>query len=133
MLPVDPVASLARTQFGVISSCQLAELGLDGPAVRRRMASGLLSRALPGVFSFAGGAPSWRQELMAACLWGNVQTPDAWRHRATAVVSHEAAAALHGLDGYAEGPVILTGPRRPQFPGSVIVVHRGMPDRRFIT
>lgn len=121
MVPLEPVTALAQAQFGVLSAAQLAALGLDDSAVRRRVTSGLLKRRLPTVFVFAGAPPSWRQDLKAATLWGE------------AVVSHEAAAALHRLVGFPERPVVLTGLRQPQFKGAAITVHRGVPDRRFVT
>lgn len=85
----------------------------------------------PAVFRAAGAPDTWRQRLMAACLWGTVALPDRWPKGAGAVVSHQAAAALHALDGFPEGPAVITSARQPRFAGSSLTVHRASPDGRF--
>src|SRR5579883_2642116 len=131
MSAVDPVVAIAQRQHGVVKDVQLAALGLSRWGLSRRVRSGLLDCPYPGVYRMAAGARSWRQQLMAACLWGGDTLPEHWPQRATAVVSYEAAAALLELEGFGEGPVVLTGLRQARFHGSEITVHRGKPDRRF--
>jgi very-short-patch-repair endonuclease len=124
-------AALAEGQFGLLSREQLAALGMDRRAVWRRVDAGKLRKVYPGVFRLTGAAPTWRQQLMGACLWANDAGPDAWPRRATAAVSHRAAAALHGLSGFPEQPLELTAGKQPTFPSPRLLVHRGVADPRF--
>lgn len=128
---VDPVVAIAERQLGLVKDVQLLGLGMSRWAIARRVQSGLIESAYPGVYRMAAGLKSWRQELLGACLWANQHLPDDWPGETTAVVSHEAAAALLGLDGFQEGPVVLTTPRLPQFKGSRLTVHRGWAEQRF--
>ncbi|HTN79078.1 MAG TPA: hypothetical protein VMK16_05340 [Acidimicrobiales bacterium] len=91
------VAALAASQHSALGRRQAASLGFTARMAATRLRSGVLSEPVPGVLVFTTAPRSWRQQLMVATL-----------ARAGAVVSHEAAAALHGLDGFAEGPLAVT-------------------------
>jgi Protein of unknown function (DUF559) len=67
----------------------------------QRVSSGRLERLGASVFRVAGSPPTWEQQLVAAVL----------DLGPTALVSHRAAAALHGFDGYERRPVEVTMPR----------------------
>lgn len=93
----DGVARLARAQYGMFSRAQALAVGVTPTVVTARLAAGRWLPVVPGVYSLPGVPPSWRRSLMAACLEAGP----------TAVVSHEAAAALHRLATFRPGPVVV--------------------------
>src|SRR5262245_47873332 len=104
------LAALAATQRQVFTRAQALEAGLTQQAIGRRLASGffvpvgphtLFVPVGPRALRVAGAVLDWRGRLQAAVLDVGDQ----------ALVSGRAAAALHGLDGFVEGPVELLVPR----------------------
>lgn len=93
----EAVAELASRQYGLFSRAQLLALGVTLKVIERRLQSGRWLVVAPGVYSLPGMRQSWRRDLMAACLEAGPG----------AVVSHEAAAALHRLATFAPGPVVV--------------------------
>lgn len=91
------LAELASRQYGLFSRAQAVALGVSSKVIEARLRSARWERVAPGVYAFAGGTPSWRRDLMAACLQAGP----------SGVVSHESAAALHGLATFAPGPVVV--------------------------
>jgi very-short-patch-repair endonuclease len=81
------VAALAGRQYGVVSTEQLREAGLTGPAIRRRVQARRLHPLHRGVYAVGHEALTWRSHLIAAVFACG----------AGAVASHRAAGALHGL------------------------------------
>ena len=102
----------AATNHGIISRTEALGFGMSDRAIDLRLEEGTWIRVLPGVFRVAGHAPTWRGKLHAALLWAG---PEAF-------VSHEAAAALYGIDGFQQGPVVITAPNVHSVPG--VKVHR---------
>ena len=94
------LVELAGRQYGLFSRSQAMTHGATNAVIYRRLAAGRWLQLAPGVYSLPGCAPSWRRSLMLACL-------DAGPG---ATVSHEAAAALHGMTTFAPGPVVITVP-----------------------
>src|SRR5260370_6558054 len=78
---------IAEKQFGLISRDQAIGTGMSERAIGGRLGAGRWRQVLPGVYRLAGAPASWEQSLKAATLWGGEGC----------VVSHRAAAALHGL------------------------------------
>lgn len=62
------IASIARSQHGLISTRQLRELGLDAQAVRRRVAAARLHRVREGVFAVGHARLTASGRLFAAAL-----------------------------------------------------------------
>jgi very-short-patch-repair endonuclease len=89
---------LAGEQHGALSVRQLRECGLDARDVRALVASGHLDQVEPTVFVACGSPDTWFRRLQVGLL---ALGDDAW-------VSHEAAAALLGLDRSTEGAVEFT-------------------------
>jgi very-short-patch-repair endonuclease len=81
------MAALAGKQHGVVCRRQLARIGLDGSAIRRRVAKGRLHRVFPGVYSVGHARLTTEARWMAAVL---ACGPGA-------VLSHLDAAALWGI------------------------------------
>jgi hypothetical protein len=94
------LAALAATQRQVFTRAQALEAGLTPQSIGRRLGGGLFVRVGPRALCFAGTTLDWRGRLQAAVLDLGEE----------ALVSGRAAAALHGLDGFAEGPVELLVP-----------------------
>lgn len=107
-------AKTAARQYGVISSVQLEQDGLDRRAISRRVGSGRLHRIHRGVYAVGHKALSHRARWMAAVLACGEG----------AVLSHRSAAELFTLLPAAVHPVHVTVPfsRRPGHAG--IAVHR---------
>ncbi len=95
------LAATAARQFGVFSQEQAGAAGVDRRGLARRRSSGTIERIGIMSYRFAGQLPSWRQSLMAGLL----------DLGPGAVVSGRAAAALHGFDGFPEGPLEFLVPR----------------------
>jgi very-short-patch-repair endonuclease len=102
----DRIASLLRTQFGLIARAQALAAGLSSSAINRRIASGEWEAVLPGVYLVASHTLDPRGRLLAARLWLG----------ADAVVHGHWAAWLHHLVESPRGPVTLTV-ARPLTPG----------------
>src|SRR5262245_15864850 len=94
------LAALAATQRQVFTRAQALKAGLTQQAIGRRLASRFFVPVGPHTLCFAGAMLEWRGRLQAAVLDVGDE----------ALVSGRAAAALHGLDGFVEGPVELLVP-----------------------
>jgi hypothetical protein len=102
MNDVDRVlARLAASQRQVFTREQAFAEGLTSAALYRRTRDGLFVAHGPRTLRFAGTVLDWRGRLLAGLL----DLGD------DALVSGRSAAALHGLDGFAEGPVEFVVPR----------------------
>jgi Transcriptional regulator, AbiEi antitoxin len=95
------IAALSASQRQVFSRAQALAAGLSRSGLSRRVRGGLYVPIGPQTYHLAGAEPPWRGLLLAGVL----------DLGAGAVVTGRSAAALHGLDGYAEGPVELLVPR----------------------
>jgi predicted transcriptional regulator of viral defense system/very-short-patch-repair endonuclease len=94
------IADLARRQHGVITTRQLAELGLRQRAVSHRAAAGRLHRIHQGVYAVGHPLLSLRGRWMAATLTCG----------SGAVLSHAAAAALWELRATSATTIDVTVP-----------------------
>src|SRR5438093_2829671 len=93
------VTELASRQYGCFSRLQVLAAGADDDLVHRRLAARRWLRAAPGVYALPGWPRSWQRDVWSAFLDVGPQ----------AVVSHEAAARLHGLPLFAgDERVVLT-------------------------
>jgi very-short-patch-repair endonuclease len=95
------VAEIAKRQFGIVTSRQLGEAGIDANAARRRVLAGRLHRLYPGVYAVGHlGLSNEGRWLAAALAFGD-----------RAVVSHRSAAAVWKLLPPPQGPidVMLSG------------------------
>lgn len=114
--PADwALAALASRQHGVVTLSQLADLGLKRSAARARVAQGRLHRIHQGVFAVGHPLLSIEGRWLAAVL---ACGPGA-------VLSHRAAAALHGVRPSSRTAIDVTAPRRTGRARTGIEVHRG--------
>lgn len=89
---------LAATQANVFSRPQALGLGFSPQVVTRRLGSGRWSHEAPGVYGLPGYAPPFPKRLWVAHLAAGPSS----------VVSHEAAAAIHGLAGFPRRLAVVT-------------------------
>jgi very-short-patch-repair endonuclease len=90
----------AELQHGVFTREQALHSGLGARTVARRVASGQWPEVFPGVYRHAATPETRTLRWMAAVLWGGPGT----------LLSHRAAAALYGLDGFGAGALEITTP-----------------------
>lgn len=101
---MDALYAHAAAHHGVVSRAEALALGLSSNQVDYLARKGALVRAGPGVFVVAGAPDSWhRRARIAALTLGGL-------------VSHEAAASLHGIDGFRRAKLEITvaKDRRPR-------------------
>lgn len=108
---------IAGRQFGMLSRSQLLETGFTPAAISWRLHRGVIEEVYPGAYRVAGSRRSWLQDLMAVCLWAGED----------AVVSHRAAAALWGLDGFEEGPLEISASKKHQLRARFRIHVRSVP------
>ncbi|MDP9071345.1 MAG: hypothetical protein M3N68_08680 [Actinomycetota bacterium] len=109
------ISELASRQYGLFSRSQAFECGAGDDRIKQRLHAGRWMAMAPGVYGLPGWPDSWRRRLMLAHLDVG---PDS-------VVSHEAAAALHGVATFGPGRLVLTvahGHHERWSPG--LVVHQ---------
>jgi Transcriptional regulator, AbiEi antitoxin/Protein of unknown function (DUF559) len=109
------VASIAGRQHGVITTAQLAEVGIDKYRLDKRVRAGRLHRLYRGVYAVGHRSLSWRGRWLAAVLAAGDG----------AVLSHTSAVALWEFLRPIQGPVHVTvdaAVRRKHRPA--LVVHR---------
>jgi very-short-patch-repair endonuclease len=94
----DVLAVLASTQYGLFSRAQVLKAGGEDEFIRRRLRMGWWVQQAPGVYGLRGWPDSWRRSLWLAHLDVGPGS----------VISHEAAASLHGFAMCKPGPVVLT-------------------------
>jgi len=105
--------AIAARQQGCVSLEQLRACGLTRHQLAHRVSSGWLERLGPRAFAVGGSPPTWEQQLMAGVL----------DLGPTALVSHRAAAALHGFDGFGRQPIELTSTRSKRGAAGPWTVH----------
>ncbi|MDH3293893.1 MAG: hypothetical protein OER95_06180 [Acidimicrobiia bacterium] len=106
------VAELAASQHGCFSRQQAADNNIGRRRLDRALRDGLVVRELPRVFRFAGAPLTWHSRVGAAVL------------STGGVASHRAAARLHRLDGFDDGPPEITVARGQMPLISGFVLHR---------
>jgi very-short-patch-repair endonuclease len=92
---------LAERQHGLASRAQLLAHGMSPDQIHRRVSSGAWTRVRSGVYRLGPVAESYLQRLAAAVLWFGED----------AVLSHESAAMLWRLPGFAEEVEVSVGSR----------------------
>ncbi|HEX7134646.1 MAG TPA: DUF559 domain-containing protein [Iamia sp.] len=112
------IAERAREQLGHITRTQLLEVGVT-PSSLRTLSNRFLEPVGFRTYRLAGTAPSWRGDVMAACL------------DTGAVASHRTAARLHGLGADLGGGVVelvtTRGPTRHRHPLATVHTTTDLP------
>ena len=110
---LDAIYQLASGQHAAISTHQLRHLGVSAKVQRSMIAAGRFETAATGVVVIAGSANTWYRRLHVGLL---ALGDGAW-------VSHEAAAALLGLDRSSSGLAeftVMRGCRVVKIPGAIV-------------
>lgn len=89
---------LAAGSHSVVTTSDLLRAGLSADQVGHLVRLGVLDRVARGVLRIAASRDTWEQRLCVAVLVGG----------AGAVVSHRAAARLHGIEGFEGAPLEVT-------------------------
>lgn len=98
--PDARASNLMARQHGVAHRRQLLACGLNSKMIQVRVKKGTLMRVHPEVYGITAVSLSWQGRLLASQLWLGERS----------VVSHRAAAALLGLDGFDPELVEITVP-----------------------
>jgi hypothetical protein len=114
------IAATAAKQHGVFSHAQALAAGMTRSAIHHRLATGDWVRVFPGVYRLAGAPQTWAQRLMAAALWAGACEAGG----PVAAVSHRAAAALLGLEGFQRKGIEVSTLRKLAHPPETVVCHR---------
>lgn len=75
--------------------------GMTKSAIGRRVTNGTWRAVLPAVYLLNGASFTWERKARAASLWAG----------RSGALSHETAAALWRLEGFAPGPIVLSTSR----------------------
>jgi len=122
---MDGAGDVAASHHAVLSRTQAAELNLSAGTVRRLKQRGVLAEPAPGALVVHGAPTTWRQRMAVVIASSGGR----------ALVSHRSAAAMHSLEGFAEGirEVITLRGVRLRVPG--VIVHQvsvAVPDEDII-
>lgn len=90
------LSRIASDRHGIVSVAEAADLGLTRAQLRTALRRGDWRSAAPGVLVATGAPATWEQSCALAAL------------ATGGVVSHRAAARLHGLDGFENAVPELT-------------------------
>ncbi len=110
----EHVAALARRQHGLVTLAQLDEIGITRRQRQWRLRTGRWESPYTGVYRIAGIPPSWRSDLLAACLAGE------------GVASHRSAAAVWELPGAHLDRVEIITERWEREQHAGLVVHESL-------
>lgn len=105
--------TIAARQHGVVSRPQALDAGLSSRSIDRRIETGAWIRRLPRVYVLAGSPAGIKQDLWAASHWAGDDS----------IFSHRGAAHLLGFEGFEEGAVELSMPRKTRTPAGWVIVH----------
>lgn len=112
MTRMDALYAHAAAHHGVVSRKEALTLGLTANQVDYLSKKGQLKRAAPRVFVVAGSPRTWQQQARVAAL------------SVDGLVSHAAAARLHGVDGFRRAAIELTVPKSRAPRTSAEILHR---------
>jgi predicted transcriptional regulator of viral defense system len=99
--PFTRIAAAAAGQHGLITTADLRRCGFSSSATSRWVRLGRIERIAPCVYRLASAPSTWHQRALAGVLAG----PE------TTVLSHRAAAALHGMRGFHRDLIEVTSNR----------------------
>jgi hypothetical protein len=108
------VADVARRQHGLVTLEQLDDLGITRRQRQWRLDVGRWETPYTGVYRVGGLPPSWRSDVLAACLAGD------------ATASHRSAAALWGLPGGRRDLVEIITDRWERAQHTGLIVHESL-------
>src|ERR671918_2151921 len=63
------LARIAANQYGLFTSKQAREVGIEDHGIGRRLRSGLIVREHPTVYRYSATPSSFKQQLKAVTLW----------------------------------------------------------------
>ncbi|WP_409493772.1 type IV toxin-antitoxin system AbiEi family antitoxin domain-containing protein [Amycolatopsis sp. cmx-11-12] len=112
---LELLSAFTSSQWGMVTSRQAKQVGVDGVTLHRLEKTGHLDRIRHGIYAATIAVMTEAREEQAAWLMLNAAEP-AWKRPPLdpdgGVVSHESAARLHGLGELVNDRIVLTTPRR---------------------
>lgn len=125
---LEELSQLSSTQWGLVTARQAQELGVGGYDLTRLAEAGLLERIRQGVYAVTSAPLDQAQEVRAEWLALSPGKPAGNRlgDPEDAVVSHRAAATLHGIGDLDAAGVDFTVPSRRQTRQPGVRFHRGV-------
>lgn len=109
------LAEVSSDQWGLLTTAQAGELGVNTTTLVRLVEAGLLMQVRHGVYAVSAGEVTAHQDEKAVWLKLNPGQPG-WRRPKLdldgGVVSHRSAALLHGLGDLVAPRIEMTVPRR---------------------
>jgi len=109
------LGAFTSAQWGMVTSRQAKDAGIDGVTLHRLEKAGHLDRVRHGVYAATVAVVTGAREEQAAWLMLDPAEP-AWKRTPLdpngGVISHESAARLHGLGELVDDRIVLTTPRR---------------------
>lgn len=109
----EVIAELGRSQHSVFLGAQAVERGLTRKMLWTRVAAGRLDRLEQDLYHVSGTPVTWEARLLGHVLSAGEG----------ALVSHRAAAAIWGFEGFPRGTPELTVPRGARFRRTGVRVH----------
>lgn len=109
---MDALYEYVSLRHGVFSRAEATRVGLSSSQINTRVKNGQFVRVAHSVYTIAGTPDTWmRRARVAALTCGGL-------------VSHRAAAAVYGIDGFSKGEIEVIVPkcRRPESSG--FTLHR---------
>lgn len=113
--PMTAMAAFAASRHGVIGVAEATKLGVSRSRLRTAIARGDWTRPAQGVLVATAAPATWLQLAMIAVIASG------------GVLSHRAAARLHGLDGFEDACVEVTVAANCSWRMPGVVVHRARP------
>jgi hypothetical protein len=114
-VPIDrAIADVARRQHGLITLAQLDDLGATRRQRQVRLRTRRWESPYTGIYQISGLPPSWKSNLLAACLAGD------------GAASHRSAAALREFPGARRDRVEIITERWERAQHAGLVVHESL-------
>ena len=125
---LDAVLEVASEQVGYVSSAQAAGVGLSRDDISRLVRSGDLHRVRRGVLRMRHADLQYEDEISAWLHFERGRLPWERGAHSDAVISHDSAAALHGLGSIIPGlPTVTVSPERRRATSVSGIDVRGIP------
>lgn len=106
------LTNFASTRHGVVSREEALACGMSASQLTRSVGKGVLLRLEPSVYGIAGAPDTWHRRARVATL------------STGGLLSHDAAAANHRLDGFPQATVEVVIPKSRRVNRQDISVHR---------
>lgn len=109
---MESLFDFVSTRHGVFSRLEANTLGVSNSQISTRVRNGQFLRVAPSVYAIAGAPNTWEQRARVAAL------------STRGLVSHQAAAYVHGIDGFQARDIEVIVPKYRRPAGAGFRLHR---------